>query len=46
LYDRVGLTGMYIFDGVGGRPSSLPSNYKTAIIDKIYNNTSAFYTDD
>ncbi|MEE9573588.1 MAG: LamG-like jellyroll fold domain-containing protein, partial [Candidatus Neomarinimicrobiota bacterium] len=44
--NNIGLSGIYVFDGLAGRPSSLPSNYEIAIIQEIYKNTSKYYSDD
>jgi hypothetical protein len=40
--DNIGISGIYIFDGQNGAPSSLPSNYEE-IIRTIYNNTKHLY---
>ena len=41
--DYIGIAGIYLFDGINGRQSELPTNYKVLIIDYNYNNTKKYY---
>ena len=42
LKDKIGISGIYLFDGQDGALSSLPANYED-ILTEIYNSTRAIY---